>query len=141
MTTNKRTVGQRGFTLLELLIAITLLAIGLLAVASMQGTAIGSNGIANKNTTLSTLAQETLEDIVSWSRDDVRLRTAAANVVYDLDPKTANTSLVLPGLGTFSAFYSITPDSISPKVTRVDVRVTDGFRSVLVSTYRMVMTP
>jgi type IV pilus assembly protein PilV len=141
MNTRNRIMDQRGFSLLELLIAVTLLAVGMLAVASMQGTAIGANTIANRYTTLATLAQQTMEDIGSWSREDIRLRTNLPNVDYDLDPATDGTLLVIPGMGTFRATYSITPNSINPGVTRIDVTVTDGSRTFEVNTYKVVRVP
>lgn len=53
----------QGFTLLEILIAITILAIGLLAVASMATIVIKSNSASNKLSIASTLVQDKLEEI------------------------------------------------------------------------------
>ena len=56
-----KTGNHKGFSLIELLIALTLLAVGMMAVASMQTVAIGSNDIANKNSELAALAQQVME--------------------------------------------------------------------------------
>jgi len=122
---------QNGFSLLELLIAVSLLSIGLFAVVSMQATAIGSNGIANQHTSLASLAQEVMEDILSWKGDDSRLSVAASNSAYDLDPGAAGPSLTIPGSGTYNATYSITPDAPVngnpiPGLTRIEVTVKGG---------------
>jgi len=49
--------GREGFTLLEVLIAVTIFAIGILAVASMQLTSIQGNAFGNEMTTATFLAQ------------------------------------------------------------------------------------
>jgi type IV pilus assembly protein PilV len=130
----QKKVDQKGFTLLELLIAVVLLAIGLLAVAAMQATAIQANSIGNKYTVVASLAQEVMEDILSWNPDptkETRFGSDSANVVYDLDPNTAANTINLPGIGTCSATYSIDRDPLIngvnvPFFVKIDVVVTGG---------------
>jgi type IV pilus assembly protein PilV len=52
-----------GFTLLEILIAISVLAIALLAMAQMQVVAIKGNSFASRMTTATTLAQDKMEQL------------------------------------------------------------------------------
>ncbi|MBW2066494.1 MAG: prepilin-type N-terminal cleavage/methylation domain-containing protein [Deltaproteobacteria bacterium] len=52
---------ENGFTLLEVLVAISILAVGLLAVASMQTAAISGNQLGYRYTESGTLAQDRLE--------------------------------------------------------------------------------
>lgn len=54
---------QNGFTLIEVLMAIIVLSIGFLALASMTITAIKGNAVASKQTIATTLAQEKIEEI------------------------------------------------------------------------------
>ncbi|MFV9690400.1 MAG: type IV pilus modification PilV family protein [Desulfobacteria bacterium] len=54
---------NKGFTLIEILIAICILGFGLLATAQMQAVAIKGNSFANKTTTASTLAQYKMEEL------------------------------------------------------------------------------
>jgi prepilin-type N-terminal cleavage/methylation domain-containing protein len=56
-----------GFTLIEILIAISILSIGLLAVASMQVSAIRGNSHARHVTEGVTLAQDKLEELLYLS--------------------------------------------------------------------------
>lgn len=54
-----------GFTLLEVIIAISILTFGLLAVASMQIASIRGNSLAGKNTEGTAWASDRLETLVS----------------------------------------------------------------------------
>ena len=57
--------GREGFTLLEVLIAVSIFAIGILAVASMQLTSIQGNAFGNEMTAATFLAQAQLERMKS----------------------------------------------------------------------------
>jgi type IV pilus assembly protein PilV len=56
---------HRGFTLLEVLIAVSIFSIGLLAVASMQISAISGNRLGNELSLATFLAQEQVETLKS----------------------------------------------------------------------------
>lgn len=56
---------QKGFTLIEVLIAITLLVIGILGAASMQIASIGGNRHAIRVTTAATWAGDKLEALMA----------------------------------------------------------------------------
>jgi type IV pilus modification protein PilV len=57
--------GNRGFTLIETLIAIAIFSIGILAVGSMQISAINNNASARMRTEATILASETVEQLMS----------------------------------------------------------------------------
>jgi len=76
---------QQGFSLVEVLVAILLLTVGLLALAQMQTRAVASNAFGNQLTQATFLAQDKLEELrllnecylevlakpqVSWTSDD-----------------------------------------------------------------------
>jgi prepilin-type N-terminal cleavage/methylation domain-containing protein len=62
---SKRGKGQRGFTTLELLIAISILTVGLLGVASMQVSGIRGNYFSANTTMGLTLAEEKMEELLA----------------------------------------------------------------------------
>jgi prepilin-type N-terminal cleavage/methylation domain-containing protein len=64
---------DKGFTLLEVLFAVMLLAFGLLAVSSMQGVAINGNLIALDRTDAVACAQEALERLLALPITDADL--------------------------------------------------------------------
>ncbi|UCF83669.1 MAG: prepilin-type N-terminal cleavage/methylation domain-containing protein [Desulfobacteraceae bacterium] len=72
----ERTVGESGFTLLEVIVAISILTFGLLAVASMQTTAIRGNYNASHITEATTFAQDTLEELLALRFTDAALADA-----------------------------------------------------------------
>ena len=62
---------DRGFTLLEVIVAIAILTFGLLAVASMQIGAIQGNSFAGRVTEGTTWAQDKLEELIALPYDDL----------------------------------------------------------------------
>jgi type IV pilus assembly protein PilV len=65
MPIKKRKTRERGFTLLEVLIAISIFSVGVLAVAAMQGTATRGNRLGNELTQATVLAQQQIEVLKS----------------------------------------------------------------------------
>lgn len=115
---------QRGFTLLELLVAVSLLAIGLLATAGMQGVALNANSIANRMTFAASLAQQVAEDLMAKPRTFTRLRTDNTWSDYDLDPLAPGNSIMIPSAGTYEASYVTRTNNPVAGVTRIDITIT-----------------
>ena len=57
---------ERGFTLVEIMVATVILSIGLLASASMQLSAVHVNSSANSMTAATNLAQSSLEELMAF---------------------------------------------------------------------------
>lgn len=111
----------KGFTLVELLLALTIFAIGLLALASMQFTAIRTNSSANLRTAKVALGQGIMDEILSWRPDDPRLNSDSTDNVWNF-PGGA-TTLDLPGSGSYSATYSVDAPPATGMPLTADVSV------------------
>ena len=118
---------QSGFTLVELLVAIAILMIGLVAV--MQWFPLGTAGVetGRRQSTGVFLAEQKLEQIKAWS-----LSTAAGQgfaTVVQGGACCANDGFnTIPGYPEYSRTVTITPDPASP--TRRVVRVQIQYRRV-----------
>ena len=64
---------QSGFTLVEVLIAVSILTVGLLGVAQMQIMGIRGNYFSGNTTAALTLAEEKMEDLLGKSYSDTDL--------------------------------------------------------------------
>lgn len=129
---------EKGFSLVELLIAVFLLTVGLLAAAGMQTTAINSNAWANKFSTATALAEEVMEDLLARdSTDAIFDDTTSATFTYDLNvPDATSNNIDIPGAGTFTATYTITPNTPATNVTTISVTVQTTGRSVTFTSYK-----
>ncbi len=91
-------IDPRGFTLVEVMIGITIFAIGILAVATLQLTSMKSNTKANRLTQASVLAQGKMEELMALDFDHADLRDR------DLDGKGGQ------GLDDFGAAADFGPN-------------------------------
>jgi type IV pilus modification protein PilV len=137
-----------GFTLLELLIAIFLLAIGLLAAATMQGIAMNSNTYANRISVGTMVGQQVAEELTSLIITNPLLTAdSLTDVTYNrmFDPATGTSTastVSIQGAGTFSAAYTIKTNDPISGTTKITVKVYyNGSTTPLVTfvTYKMVV--
>lgn len=97
----KRLREEKGFTLLEILIAISILAFGLLAVASMQSKAIQGNFFAGGKTEAVTWAQDRMETLMTLPYASVVSGGPITQGNYDIswtvtdDSPTTNCKLIV----------------------------------------------
>lgn len=75
---------KKGFTLVEVLIGLIILAIGILAIAGMQITSLVGTTFSNNLTQASVLAQDRLEFLKGLSLNDTRLDTGTYNDAPDI---------------------------------------------------------
>jgi len=59
---------SQGFSLIEVMLAVLVLSVGILAVAKLQGTFIRSGSDANQRTVAASIAQRKIDDIKSFSQ-------------------------------------------------------------------------
>jgi type IV pilus assembly protein PilV len=94
---------ESGFTLLEVIIAISILTIGMLAVASMQAAALRGDSFAYSRTEASTWAQDKMEELMA-------------------DPYTTAGGDTEPH-GNFDVIWNITPHPDVANVSTITVTV------------------
>jgi prepilin-type N-terminal cleavage/methylation domain-containing protein len=97
---------ERGFTIIEVMIALVVLGLGLLGVAVMQTKAVQGNVLGKRVTEGSALGEAWMEWLMKQSYDKVAaLDTNADDLVATLrtlNPDTLLTDLQTWGLGTFT---------------------------------------
>jgi type IV pilus modification protein PilV len=101
----------RGFTLLEVLVALVVLATGLLALAKFQGTLMQDNALSKQRTEATMYAQQKIEMLRSYS-----LMTTYNTMATGSDTVTGTSA-------TFARSWSITPhtSTSAPQYTTVAV--------------------
>lgn len=117
---------QRGFTLVEMLVAFLLMTVGVITSLSMITTALQSNTIANRLTAKASLAQQVMEELLSRKIDDELFASSVSDRVYDLDPATPGNDIVIEGAGTFHAEYSTAINTPQTDITEIKVKITSG---------------
>ena len=80
--------GDAGFTLMELMISLLILAIGILGIWSMQGTAIRGNAQAKWITQGAALAADQVEKLMRMDYDDADVDPAGNPHTRNEDPFT-----------------------------------------------------
>lgn len=125
---------EAGFTLLELLVALTILSVGLIATVNMQGTAIRANGFAQRTTSAASVARATMEEIVSRPGSDMFFGTAQVAAAYDLNQQTAAMTQTVQGV-VYTGTITVTPNAVVngaavPNLTQIMLTVVGGDRTV-----------
>jgi prepilin-type N-terminal cleavage/methylation domain-containing protein len=139
---------EQGFSLVEVMIALTVFSLSLAALGAMQLVAINFNASAQ----LATLAQETMEKLMVLSYSDTYLRDetpvgnpttyiAYIDLVGDTsNPPTACTSSMCeatpPSVYRYKVQWQVDVDSPSASIKTVDVTVT-GRRGTRERTYAL----
>lgn len=115
---------QSGFSLIEVLIAMFVFIVGMMAIASMQTESIRHNSRSNTRSVSVFLAQGVLDQILSFDENNAIFDASIANMVWDLDPDSAATALNIAGGGRYSASWSVNTNDPVNNLARVTVTVT-----------------
>jgi type IV pilus assembly protein PilV len=117
----------RGFTLLEAVIAVAILAFGILAVASMQLSSIRGNAFAGDVTEATTWAHDELEKLSALPWDDPQLQDSdgdgaagLGDTGFDNNPDTAADADQNPVVrGRYTLFWNIADDDPVPNTKTI----------------------
>ena len=104
----KKLDGSEGFTLLEVIIAVFVFSIGILATVSMQISSLQGNSIANSNTVAASIAASVIEE----------LRPLAYN-----DPALAPGPHPLPDQECYGVSYAVQQDVIIANTLSIRVTI------------------
>ncbi|MBW2615742.1 MAG: prepilin-type N-terminal cleavage/methylation domain-containing protein [Deltaproteobacteria bacterium] len=107
---------ERGFTLIEVIVAISILTVGLLAVAKMQTAAIQGNFFAYRTSQATTLAQDRLEYLLALPYGDALLQDGDDQA----DPAQGTHPV---DTGLYAITYNVAVDSPIAGAKRITVRV------------------
>jgi type IV pilus modification protein PilV len=121
---------EQGFTLIEFLVAVIILTVGLLAVGSMQISAIRGNFLGGNTSIALSLASERMEDLLNKNIGHLDLvDTAAANnanltsITTCDHQERVNEAGTLDLLGFYRRIWNVA-DSASPALKSITVIVT-----------------
>lgn len=145
----KRIEGHGGFTLVEILVAVGILVFGLLAVGTMQISAIRGNFFSGNTSTALTLASEKMEDLLNRNWDDATLADTTTTNNADLssittvdhqEGVTEERQVVAAGSGFYRRIWNVA-DSSAPlptsKAMTIIVTWEGDKHRVTVSSFRM----
>ena len=135
---------QKGFSFVEILIAISIFAIGLMALAELQITAIHGNAFSGRTTDAITLAQDRMEQLMALTYSslttDARLVDTDGDGDAGLDHATVATAdgnlLDQPqGNYNYDIFWNVSDGSVTnnTKTLSVILRWTESGRQRTVS--------
>lgn len=109
--------GERGFSLVEVLVAASLLAIGLIPVAYIQSSGLRSGVSSYSLLSAANLAAEVNDAVRAVSYVDPRLADTSGAFV------TPAASLNLPSLPGLTCTWKITNNTVLANTKQIDVRV------------------
>lgn len=115
---------HRGFTLIEVLIAIVIMAIGILSVITMQLTSIKGNLTANNISVASGWAADRIEQIYNMEYDDTDLSDDDGNAATGLSTTgaSADGTAVSPD-GFYTIYWNIAENLIMPNTKTIRIIV------------------
>ena len=113
---------EEGFTLIEVLIALTIFAVGLLGVAAMQTSAIKVNSTAGKLTNLSTWGMDKIEELSALPYSDPLL-DSAGNPHQEVS-------------GDYTISWTVIDDNPATSIKNISITVTGRGKTANISFYK-----
>jgi type IV pilus assembly protein PilV len=114
----------RGFTLIEVMVAMVVLVIGLLSVAALFATAIHGTARTEYMTQAATLASEKIEDLDHYPSGDPHVAvvggTTAGSITVDSNANVTSNGTTLPIYYFDEVFFSPTQGTVSESISQAD---------------------
>jgi len=123
----KKGHNEKGFTLLEVIVAISILTIGLLAVASMQVSAIKGNKLAFGITGATSWASDQIEKLIVLPYDHADLQDTDGDGAAGLEnasEATDDNPTPPPAHGKYKVYWNVAVDDTADGTKTVNVIVT-----------------
>lgn len=121
-TPRKTLKKQDGFTFIEVLIAVTIFAVGLLAIAAMQASAIKMNSTGNRITDISTAGIDRLENLLTLPYSAALLASGTRN-----DPTPP------PG---YTVTYTVLTDDLATNTKTITMTVSGKGKTLQLTSIR-----
>jgi prepilin-type N-terminal cleavage/methylation domain-containing protein len=116
---------EKGFTLLEVIFAVSILTVGILSVAAMQGASIRGNAFAWRTSEASNVAMSQIESMLEWRYDDPRLE---AGEIHSGDPE-----------GRYNISWTVTDNAIIDNTKLIQLTVSWSYHGNKILTVPFVM--
>ncbi len=112
----KRLISKNtGFTLLEVVVAVSILTVGLLAIATLQGAAIKGNNSATTNTIAATVATDRMEKLMALDLNSQELQDSDNDGQNGLSDTGSDADHALMGQvisgRSFNIFWNVAEDT------------------------------
>ena len=123
----KRIHHEKGFTLVEILLATCILSVGLLAVASLQAAAIRGNYFADKVSNGSAWAADTMEKLIATAYEDyndANLLDTDGDGDGGLEDATATDADYQQTQGDYTIYWNISDNAVLNNTKTICVIVT-----------------
>jgi type IV pilus assembly protein PilV len=129
----QRHKGQKGFTLIEVMIALVILAVGLLALMTMQIVSIKANAFSSEITYSTMLAQRQLETLRNLSFSDADLsagdHVSPQSFIEKGDSYTVSWNVVNTAADIKTVTLQVTWNS--PRQGTVDQSITTSIQTII----------
>ncbi len=121
----KKKKNENGFTLIEVLMALAIFSIGILAIAKLQITSVADNTSSRKYTEASTWGTSRIESVMSTAYDAASLVNGATGTIVQ---------------GIYTINWTVTDSVPIPNVKQFNVVVTWGNNKSFTANYYKAIT-
>jgi type IV pilus assembly protein PilV len=139
-TALRKSKKDEGFTLIEVLIAISIFAFGLLAVATMQLSAIRVNSTAGQITTRITWAQDKIEELMALPYSDPLLEDLGDPPSGTDSAGNLHQETISEGSVNYTILWTVTDDTLITGTKLITVTVTGRGKTTRVSYVKPSLT-